>query len=46
MLYQVLKRMIDRGDIEGLGDKLDVFFAVGRLTEAEYQELMGELRKG
>ncbi len=39
MLYQVLVRMIERGNTVGLQDKLDVFYAVGRLTESEYQEL-------
>lgn len=43
MLYRVLKRMIERGQTEGLEEKLDVFYAAGKLTEAEYTELMGLL---
>lgn len=43
MLYQVLSRMIIRGDTEGLRDKIDVFYAMGRLTEAQYTELCGML---
>jgi hypothetical protein len=43
MLYQILERMIARGNTVGLQDKLDVFYAVGRLTEAEYQTLTGLL---
>ena len=39
MLYRVLKRMIERGQMEGLAEKLDVFYAAGKLTEAQYTEL-------
>ena len=39
MLYRVLKRMIEKGQTDGLADKLDIFFAAGKLAEAEYQEL-------
>lgn len=43
MLYRVLKRMIERGQTDGMSDKLDVFFAAGKLTEAEYTELTAML---
>lgn len=43
MLYLVLSRMIDRGNTEGLAEKIDVFFAFGKLTEEEYSELMSRL---
>ena len=43
MLYQVLKRMILRGDVSGLREKIDVFYAVDRLTQTEYTELCGML---
>ena len=46
MLYQVLARMIERGNTVGLQDKLDIFYAVGRLTENEYQELTDLLNEG
>ena len=46
MLYQILERMIARGNTVGLQDKLDVFYAVGRLTETEYQVLTGRLTEG
>ena len=46
MLYQILTRMIARENTVGLQDKLDVFFAVGRLTETEYQELTDQLTEG
>lgn len=39
MLYRTCKRMIERGSIEGMDTKLDVFYAAGKLTEAEYKEL-------
>lgn len=44
MLYRTLKRMIERGNTDGLEDKIDIFFATGKLTEAEYTELMGMLQ--
>ena len=39
MLYRTLKRMIERGQTTGLAEKLDVFYAMGRISEAEYKEL-------
>lgn len=39
MLYRVLKRMIERGQIDGMAEKLDVFYATGKITEAQYTEL-------
>ncbi len=46
MLYTILERMIARGNTVGLQEKLDVFFAVGRLSEMEYQTLANELAEG
>lgn len=46
MLYRTLKRMIERGQTEGLEAKIDIFFAAGKLEEAEYQELIGMLNAG
>lgn len=43
MLYRTLKRMIERGNTDGLEAKLDIFFATGKLAEAEYTELVGLL---
>ena len=43
MLYRILKRMIERGDIEGMENKLDVFYASDKITEEEYTELLGML---
>lgn len=44
MLYRTLKRMIERNQIEGLSEKLDIFFAVGKITEGEYTELTAMLK--
>ena len=45
MLFNVLKRMIERNQIEGLMDKIDIFFAAGKLNETEYSELIELLNK-
>lgn len=45
MLYRTLKRMIERGQTDGIESKLDVFFAAGKITEDEYTELVGMLNK-
>ena len=39
MLYRTLKRMIERGNTTGMAEKLDIFFATDKLTQAEYTEL-------
>ena len=43
MLYRTLKRMIERGNIAGMAEKLDIFFAADKLTAGEYQELIAML---
>lgn len=43
MLYRTLKRMIERGQTEGLEGKIDIFYAAGKLTETEYNELIALL---
>lgn len=43
MLYRTLKRMIERGQTNGMAEKLDIFFAADKLTEAEYSELTAML---
>ncbi len=45
MLYRTLKRLIALGKMEGLEERIDVFFAVGKLTEQEYNELVGLLKR-
>ena len=46
MLYKILKRLIEKGQTDGLTNKLDIFFSVGKLTEKEYTELTGLLTEG
>ena len=45
MLYRTIKRMIERGQTEGLESKIDIFFAANKLTEDKYTELIGLLPK-
>lgn len=45
MLYRTLKRMIERGQTDGIESKLDIFYATGKISEAEYSELIGMLSK-
>nr|DAH21122.1 MAG TPA: Short C-terminal domain [Caudoviricetes sp.]DAU23169.1 MAG TPA: Short C-terminal domain [Caudoviricetes sp.] len=43
MLYRTLKALITKGKTDGLAEKIDIFFATGKLTESEYNELTGML---
>ena len=43
MLDRTLKRLMERGQTQGLGEKRDVFFAADKLTREEYEELTGLL---
>ena len=43
MLYRTLKRMIERGQTEGMEEKLDIFLASSKITAEEYTELIGLL---
>ncbi len=45
MLYRTLKRLIELGRTEGLEEKIDVFYAAGKLTEEQYSELIELLKK-
>ena len=40
MLYRMLKRLIELGKTEGLEERIDVFFAAGKITEEQYNELL------
>lgn len=40
MLYRVLARMIERGQTDGLMEKLDIFLAADRITHEEYLKLL------
>ena len=39
MLYRTLKRMIEKGYIVDMDEKLDVFYAANKITLEEYKEL-------
>ena len=43
MLYRTLKRMIERGQTEGMEERLDIFLASKKITVEEYTELIGML---
>ncbi|MGN0558215.1 MAG: hypothetical protein ACI4IS_02060 [Acutalibacteraceae bacterium] len=43
MTYTLCKRLIEAGRTNNMQEKLDVFFAVGRITDDEYIELTGML---
>ena len=43
MLYRTLKRMIERGQTEGMTEKLDIFYAADRISKEEYEELTAML---
>lgn len=44
MLYRILKRLIELGKTEGLEERIDVFFAAGKITEEQYNELIELLK--
>lgn len=43
MLYNTLRLLIAKGRTDGMQDKLDCLFALGRLSETQYTELVGML---
>ncbi len=45
MLYRTLKRLIELGRTDGLEEKIDIFFAAGKITEDQYNELVEALKK-
>ena len=45
MLYRMLKSLIELGKTEGLEERIDVFFAAGKITEDQYNELIELLKK-
>lgn len=44
MLYRTLKRMIERGNTDGMVEKLDVFYAADKITKEQYTELIAMLK--
>ncbi len=42
-LAKVIMAKIKKGETEGLEEKIDIFYAAGKLTDEEYQILMDAL---
>lgn len=43
MLYKTLKKLVlAEGLTEELREKIDLFFSLGRITEEQYKDLIGE----
>lgn len=40
MLYRTIRALIAKKKTEGLEEKIDVFYATGKLTDSEYRELV------
>lgn len=45
MLYRTLKRMIERNNVDGMEEKLDIFYAADKITQEEYTELISMLKE-
>lgn len=45
MLFRTLKRMIERGQTEGIEEKIDIFYAANKITKSQYNELLEMLNK-
>ena len=45
MLFRTLKRMIEKNQTDGIADKIDIFFATGKLTESEWNTLTEMLKQ-
>lgn len=43
MIFKILKRMIERNQTEGIEEKIDVFYASGKITKEQYDELISML---
>lgn len=44
MLFRILKRLIERNQTEDLVEKIDVFYAVSKISKEEYDTLIGMLK--
>ena len=43
MLYNIMKRMIERGETDGLVEKLDVFYLKNKVSKQQYEEISSML---
>ena len=45
MLSKVIRSLIQKGETEGMREKLDIFYAASRLSDKEYTELVELLKE-
>ncbi len=45
MTYKLILALIRAGRLEGLADKIDVYYAAGRLSEEQYLDLIRRLNE-
>lgn len=45
MIFRTFKKLIENGRTAGIEERIDYMFAVGKLSEAEYAELIAMLKK-
>lgn len=45
MLFKTLVKLIEAGRTDGLEDKIDIFYATGKLTDTEYNTLIAMLHE-
>ena len=38
-MYEIAKRLIELGKTDGLAERIDILYTLGKLTDAEYKEL-------
>ncbi len=46
MIFRTFVKLIQCGRTAGIEERIDYMFAIGKLTEAEYAELLSMLKKG
>ena len=46
MLFKLLKRLIAKGQTDGLVEKIEVFYAADKISKTEYNKLVKLLNKG
>lgn len=39
MIYEICKKLIEKNLVEGLLEKIEVFYKAGKLTQEEYEKL-------
>uniref|UniRef100_UPI0037DC2206 hypothetical protein n=1 Tax=Methanobrevibacter smithii TaxID=2173 RepID=UPI0037DC2206 len=45
MLSKVIRSLIQKGETEGMREKIDIFYAASRLSDKEYTELVELLKE-